>query len=384
MAISAGTLHSLALKSDGTVVAWGDDNYGELDMPAGLNGVKAISASRTLGAAPSFYSLALKSDGTVVGWGTDAGTGAATPPAGLTDVVAISAGTLHGLALKSDGTVVAWGYDSAGQVDVPAGLTNVVAISAGGAHSLALQCAPTNQAPVAADDSYSVNQDAVLTVAAPGVLANDTDADGDPLTAVKVSDPAHGTLALNADGSFTYTPANGYAGSDSFTYKANDGQADSDVATVSIDVTFAWSGFFQPVDNLPTMNQVKAGSSIPVKFSLSGNQGLGILAAGYPASQRVDCDNSAPTADIEQTTTANQGLTYDAPSDQYNYVWKTNKSWSGTCRQLTLRLIMAPTTWRCSNSSKRCAVVAVRLAPGVRPVADPDLTGSLDLSGLSL
>ena len=49
--------------------------------------------------------------------------------------------------------------------------------------------------------------------------------------------------------------------------------------------------------------------------------------------------NSAPTADIEQTTTANQGLTYDAPSDQYNYVWKTNKSWSGTCRQLTLRLI---------------------------------------------
>ena len=77
---------------------------------------------------------------------------------------AIPAGTLHGLALKSDGTVVAWGYDSAGQVDVPAGLTNVVAISAGGAHSLALQCAPTNQAPVAADDSYSVNQDAVLTV----------------------------------------------------------------------------------------------------------------------------------------------------------------------------------------------------------------------------
>ena len=50
------------------------------DMPAGLNGVKAISASRTLGAAPSFYSLALKSDGTVVGWGTDAGTGAGNTP----------------------------------------------------------------------------------------------------------------------------------------------------------------------------------------------------------------------------------------------------------------------------------------------------------------
>ena len=65
---------------------------------------------------------------------------------------------------------------------------------------------------------------------APGVLANDTDADGDPLTAVVVTGPAHGTLTLNANGSFTYTPAANYNGADRFTYRANDGTANSNNA----------------------------------------------------------------------------------------------------------------------------------------------------------
>ena len=76
----------------------------------------------------------------------------------------------------------------------------------------------------------------MLSVAAKGVLANDTDADGNPLTAVLVSGPSHGTLVLNANGSFTYTPAFGYRGLDSFTYKASDGTAYSNVATVSLTI----------------------------------------------------------------------------------------------------------------------------------------------------
>src|SRR5439155_10316537 len=64
-----------------------------------------------------------------------------------------------------------------------------------------------NDAPVAVNDSYSVAEDNTLTVAAPGVIGNDTDVDGDALTAALVSGPAHGTLALNANGSFSYTPA---------------------------------------------------------------------------------------------------------------------------------------------------------------------------------
>jgi hypothetical protein len=79
----------------------------------------------------------------------------------------------------------------------------------------------TNNAPVAANDSYTTAEDTPLTVAAPGVLSNDTDADGDTLTAVKVTDPSHGSVTLNSNGSFTYTPTASYTGSDSFTYKAN-------------------------------------------------------------------------------------------------------------------------------------------------------------------
>ena len=91
-----------------------------------------------------------------------------------------------------------------------------------------------NDAPVASDDAYFGNEDEALNVSAPGVLANDSDVDGDALTEILVSDVSHGTLTLNADGSFTYTPATDYNGTDSFTYKANDGELDSNVATVSI------------------------------------------------------------------------------------------------------------------------------------------------------
>src|SRR5204863_460194 len=85
-----------------------------------------------------------------------------------------------------------------------------------------------------AADSYTTAEDAALTITAPGVLGNDSDIDNDPLTATLVSGPAHGSLTLNADGSFTYTPDANYNGADSFTYTANDGTANSNVATVSL------------------------------------------------------------------------------------------------------------------------------------------------------
>jgi VCBS repeat-containing protein len=93
-----------------------------------------------------------------------------------------------------------------------------------------------NDPPKAKNDSYSTDEDDVLTEPAPGVLANDTDADGDPLTAIKVDNTSNGTLTLNSDGSFTYKPNLNYNGPDSFTYMARDGTADSNVATVTITV----------------------------------------------------------------------------------------------------------------------------------------------------
>ncbi len=105
--------------------------WGYASPPAGLTGMVAVAAGGTHG-------LALKQDGTVIGWG-GTGYGEETPPADLTGVVAIAAYPYLSLALKNDGTVVGWGYDGPSGVTHPSGLGAVVAISAGGAYGLALR-----------------------------------------------------------------------------------------------------------------------------------------------------------------------------------------------------------------------------------------------------
>lgn len=112
--------------------------------------------------------------------------------------------------------------------------------------TVTIMVTPINDAPVATADSYSVALGTALTIAGPGVLSNDTDVDGDALTAALVSGPAHGTVAVNGNGSFAYTPTAGYTGADSFTYRASDGAATSAPATVSITVVGANSA---PVAN---------------------------------------------------------------------------------------------------------------------------------------
>ncbi|WP_278739326.1 immunoglobulin-like domain-containing protein [Paenibacillus macerans] len=129
--VSGGLGHSLALKSNGTVVAWGYNNFGQLNVPAALDGVTSIAAGY-------YHSLALKSDGSIVAWGYN-NSGQSNVPAGLDGVVAIAAGLDHSLALRADGTVVVWGSNTDGQLNVPIGLDGVVAIAAGSHHSLALK-----------------------------------------------------------------------------------------------------------------------------------------------------------------------------------------------------------------------------------------------------
>ncbi|MCA9214031.1 MAG: tandem-95 repeat protein, partial [Planctomycetales bacterium] len=109
---------------------------------------------------------------------------------------------------------------------------------------------PSNRAPVAVNDEFSVGENAVLSVAIRhSILVNDTDPDGDTLTASVVNQTTHGILVVNPDGTFTYTPDVGFSGDDSFTYRANDGEASSNVATVSITVTPTGEGenLFGPV-----------------------------------------------------------------------------------------------------------------------------------------
>ena len=133
----------------------------------------------------------------------------------------------------------------------------------------ALEIESGNTPPVGTDDEYTIAEDTQLIVHAnpvnKGILANDSDADGDALTAILVDGPEHGTLALDADGSFVYTPDHDYNsnyGPDGFTYKASDGTDESDLVSVVINVT--------PVSDPPRPEQddytVDAGGTIKITF----------------------------------------------------------------------------------------------------------------------
>lgn len=189
--LSAGSNHALVLKADGTVVAWGLNDYGQSNVPAGLSGVAQVSAGYnhsvavklngtivTWGdntyqqhsgyplnleawqpgvslifprdlitnakavAAGGFMTLVLRANGTVTVLGNSTFTNTLNVPVGLIDVTAVAAGQHHAVALKADGTVVAWGSKPSqdyGQATVPAGLSDVVAIATGFTHTLALK-----------------------------------------------------------------------------------------------------------------------------------------------------------------------------------------------------------------------------------------------------
>jgi VCBS repeat-containing protein len=147
----------------------------------------------------------------------------------------------------------------------------------------------TSQPPVANDDAYSTDEDVVLNVAAPGVLGNDSDPDGEPLTAVLDTDPSNGTLTLNLDGSFDYTPDANFNGTDTFAYRANDGSADSNVATVTITVS--------AVNDSPVANDDTATTSenTPVLVDVLAND--------------TDVDGNLDPTSVTVTSAATNGTT---------------------------------------------------------------------------
>jgi len=135
-----------------------------------------------------------------------------------------------------------------------------------------------NMVPVAVNESYTITEDTPRTVVAPdGVLANDSDGDSDPLQAVLESDVANGTLVLNTDGSFSYTPATNFSGADGFTYRASDGTANSNVASVTLTV--------DPVNDAP----VASGETYPGEpdTALMVNVANGVLANDTDSDQDV-------------------------------------------------------------------------------------------------
>jgi hypothetical protein len=132
-AIDAGGFFSVGIRADGTLAAWGDNTYGQLNVPSGT--FIAVDAA---GVVENSYGLAIRTDGTLAGWGTNVNHVLEVPSG---QFIAVAAGDRHGIAMRPDGTLVGWGNNVNGQATVPPG--SYAAIAAGDIHSLALVPAPS-------------------------------------------------------------------------------------------------------------------------------------------------------------------------------------------------------------------------------------------------
>lgn len=162
-----------------------------------------------------------------------------------------------------------------------------------------------------------------------------------PDTSMVVNYPA-ATATDNCSSSPTisYSHASGSVfpvGTTTVTVTATDAAGNDSTCTFNVRVRYNFAGFFAPVGNPPTLNSVNAGKAVPVKFSLSGDKGLNIFAANNPYSVSLNCGTNDPGVDVTETLNAG-GSSLTFSGDQYIYVWKTESSWAGTCRQLVITL----------------------------------------------
>lgn len=259
---------------------------------------------------------------------------------------------------NGDTLTYAWDLDNNGSFETSGQSVTFDAALLDGPSSYTIKVRATDPLGLFADDTATVNVNNVApTVNTPTVAPEPSTEGSNVVASATFSDPGvndapftctvnygdgSGNLPGTVSGNTCTGPAHAYSTYGSYTVVVNVTDKDGGTGSASTThvVIFNWAGFFQPVDNLPTMNSVKAGQAIPVKFSLGGNKGLNIFATGYPASQQIVCGTNMPVDDIEQTVTAgNSSLSYDPGTGQYNYVWKTDKAWTGTCRQLIVKLV---------------------------------------------
>jgi hypothetical protein len=217
-----------------------------------------------------------------------------------------------------------------------------------------------NDPPIANADTYNMNQDTTISPAAPGVVGNDTDVDGDALTAHLATNVSHGTLALSPSGAFTYTPAPGFAGIDSFTYKANDGTVDSNAAAT---VTIHIADTQPPVINAslainslwpPNHDMVNVG----LAFSATDNTGV----ASTQLAVFSDEDDVAPAGGEESPDAMNIG-----PG---TLRLRSERSGNGDGR---VYLIRVTATDGSSNTSRACLSAVVPKSQSAADVSSVNL-----------
>lgn len=216
-----------------------------------------------------------------------------------------------------------------------ASVSGDLTVSSDGTHTVS--CTAKDAADNEGSDSKEVKRDATVpVVAVTGVANGATYVIGYvPTPGCSTTDATSG-VAVNATASTTGGPVVG-----EFTTTCNgaeDVAGNLGSASATYFVVFDWTGFFKPIDNA-LKNSAKAGSAVPIKFSLAGDQGLDIFAAGYPKSAPASCDLWSLDTEVETVTAGKSSLSYDALEDQYVYVWKTEKEWSNTCRELQVKLV---------------------------------------------
>jgi Bacterial Ig-like domain/Cadherin-like domain len=228
--------------------------------------------------------------------------------------------------------------------------------------TVSITVSPVNDAPsFTAGPNQTVNEDSGAKTVDPwatGISKGPADEASQTVSFV-VTDNSNPDLfsagpAVSNSGALSFTPAANAFGTATVSVKitdnggtANGGVNESTVQTFTIDVDYKFDGFRQPVDMNGVFNSAKAGQSIPMKFSLFGNKGLSILQPSTPLLPNpkvtsVTCPGASVAVDpIEEyaTTTANNGLTYDATADQYNYVWKTQSTYANKCFKFDMVLI---------------------------------------------
>jgi len=274
----------------------------------------------------------------------------------VTEVIVVDAGpalngtegapvALHGTVTGTGGATL-WTVDAAGcTIADAAALDTTVTCVDEAAATLTLAAGSISDSAALAVGNVAPS--VVVSAPAPGTGAMA----GDPVTLVAdVADPGtsdvlscvvgwgDGTPVAPCDIAHTYAAAGTFA----VTVTVTDGDGGSTTAGTSVVVTapapgWVFDGFYQPVDNLPTVNVVKAGSTVPLKFGLGGDHGLDIFEPGYPASASRTCDGAASDVLEETSTPGAATLTYDPTTGRYHYNWKTQRTWAGTCRVLVLR-----------------------------------------------
>lgn len=232
-----------------------------------------------LACVPFLASLSPADDSTVAGRVTSAATGAPVAGATVTVTRTIGApGTTAGQVTTDAGGNYEVSHLAPGPYTVTATAAGHVsksnAVTAAGGASTTSDFALA-AVPVANDDAFThYGTDTALVVAASGVLANDTDADGDVLTASIVSGPSRGTATLELDGSFVYRPAEDFVGTDSFTYKVNDGTTDSNVARVTVTVGAGCQGQQATITGTGGRDRITGTPGPDVIAGLGGNDSI--------------------------------------------------------------------------------------------------------------